>query len=74
VVDLARTPCLRQTPLHVVGFAVNDAPLPDISPTVVTVTGLLRELIIACTEPNLTASEARRIRAVLNDRRRQAGT
>lgn len=61
-----------QTSLHVVGFAANDAPLPDISPTVVTVTGLLRELIIACTEPNLTASEARRIRAVLNDRLRRA--
>ena len=43
-----------------------------IMPTVVTVTGLLRELLIACTEPDLTASEERRIRAVLNDRLRRA--
>jgi AraC-like DNA-binding protein len=61
-----------QSFLHVVGFGVNNAPLPDISPTVVTVTGLLRELLIACTEPGLTASEERRIRAVLNDRLRRA--
>jgi AraC-like DNA-binding protein len=61
-----------QASLHVVGFAVNGAPLPDTSPTVVTVTGLLRELLIACTEPGLTASEERRIRAVLNDRLRRA--
>ena len=61
-----------QASLHVVGFGVNDAPLPDTSPTVVTVTGLLRELLIACTEPGLTAAEERRIRAVLNDRLRRA--
>jgi AraC-like DNA-binding protein len=61
-----------QTSLHVIGFRANAAPLPDTSPTVLTVTGLLRELIIACTEPNLTAPEARRIRAVLNDRLRHA--
>jgi AraC-like DNA-binding protein len=62
-----------QSSLHVVGFPANDAPLlPDISPTVVTVTALLRELLIACTEPDLAASEAQRIRAVLNDRLRRA--
>ena len=61
-----------QSSLHVVGFPVNDAPLPDSSPTVVTVTGLLRELLIACTEPDLPAPETRRIRAVLNDRLRRA--
>jgi len=54
--------------VHTVGFAPGDAPLPDTAPTVVTVDSLLRELLLACTEPALAAAEAERIRAVLRDR------
>jgi AraC-like DNA-binding protein len=54
---------------HTVGFRYGDAAVPlGGSPTVVSVNGLLRELLIACTEPGLPADEAERIRAVLNDR------
>lgn len=53
---------------HTVGFAVSNPPLPTAGPTIVGVTGLLRELLIACTEPGLGASQARRLRAVLHDR------
>ena len=53
---------------HTVGFPVADAPLPDTSPCVVSVDGLVRELLIACTEPDLAVAEARRLRAVLHDR------
>jgi len=54
--------------VHVIGFPVHDAPLADTSPTVIAADGLLRELLIACTDPDLTADEAHRIRAVLKDR------
>ena len=47
-----------QASLHVVGFAVNDAPLPDTSPTVVTVTGPPAEL----TMWTLGRTEAARVR------------
>jgi AraC-like DNA-binding protein len=57
---------------HTVGFPVHDAPLPDTSPTVLAVSGLIRELLIACTEPHLPPTETRRIRAVLHDRLRRA--
>ncbi|HEX3731577.1 MAG TPA: helix-turn-helix transcriptional regulator [Mycobacteriales bacterium] len=57
---------------HTVGFPVGGASLPDHSPTVVAVNGLLRELLIACTGPGLPAAESRRIRAVLRDRLRRA--
>jgi AraC-like DNA-binding protein len=58
--------------VHTVGFATAGAPLPGAAPTVVAVDGLLRELLLACTEPGLTAAEAERIRAVLRDRLRRA--
>ena len=53
---------------HTVGFR-RDAPVPlGTSPTVVGVNGLLRELLIACTEPGIPADESERIMAVLRDR------
>ncbi|WP_235619181.1 AraC family transcriptional regulator [Embleya scabrispora] len=58
--------------VHTLGFASDDIPLPVDSPTVVAVDGLLRELFVACTEPDLPAVESRRLRAVLNDRLRRA--
>ncbi|MET7304035.1 helix-turn-helix transcriptional regulator [Embleya sp. NPDC005575] len=58
--------------VHILGFASDDTPLPVDSPTVLAVAGLLRELFIACTEPDLPATESRRLRAVLNDRLRRA--
>jgi AraC-like DNA-binding protein len=57
---------------HTVGFTVDDTPLPGDRPTVVAVGGLLRELLVACTEPVLPAAEEARIRAVLGDRLRRA--
>jgi AraC-like DNA-binding protein len=54
--------------VHLIGFPVHDAPLTDTSPTVIAADALLRELLIACTDPGLTADEAHRIRAVLKDR------
>lgn len=61
-----------QASLHSLGFPLDDAPLPDDSPTVLAVGGLLRELLIACTEPDLPGPEAGRLRAVLADRLRRA--
>ncbi len=58
--------------VHTVGFPVGSAPLPDSSPTVVAVDGLLRELLIACSRPGLPAPEAERIKAVMHDRLRRA--
>lgn len=57
---------------HTVGFSVQRAPLPDTSPTVLAVDSLVRELLVACTEPDLPPAEGRRIRAVLHDRLRRA--
>lgn len=57
---------------HTVGFPVDANPLPGGTPTVVAVGGLLRELIVACTEADLPAAESTRIRAVLGDRLRRA--
>ena len=60
-----------RTAFHTVGFAVEDKALGD-SPAVVAADGLVRELIVACTEPELPAAEAVRLRAVLGDRLRRA--
>ncbi|HEY9241604.1 MAG TPA: helix-turn-helix transcriptional regulator [Streptosporangiaceae bacterium] len=56
------------TSFHSVGFAAAAAPLPGGTPTVVAAGGLIRELMIACTEAGLPRAEERRIRAVLIDR------
>ena len=61
-----------KTVVHALAFAPDDAPLPGDAPTVIAVTGLLRELITAATEPDLTAAETGRLRAVLHDRIRRA--
>jgi AraC-like DNA-binding protein len=58
--------------VHTVGFPADEAPLPVVAPTMVAVDGLLRELLIACTEPDLPAPESQRLRAVLGDRLRRA--
>ncbi|GAA3746619.1 hypothetical protein GCM10023082_48910 [Streptomyces tremellae] len=58
--------------MHTMGFPPGDAPLPVEAPTVVAVDGLLRELLLVCTEPDLPAGEARRLRAVVEDRLRRA--
>lgn len=57
---------------HTVGFPVASAPLTDGSPVIIAVSSLLRELLIACTAPGLTAAESRRIRAVTRDQLRRA--
>lgn len=56
------------TSFHSVGLSSAAAPLPSGTPTVVAAGGLIRELVIACTEPGLRPAEERRIRAVLLDR------
>jgi len=57
---------------HTIGFALGKAPLPEDSPTIVTVNSLLRELLIASTDVDLPVGEARHIRAVLRDRLHRA--
>lgn len=57
---------------HTVGFPVASAPLTDSSPVIVAVSSLLRELLVACTDPGLPAAESRRVRAVVRDQIRRA--
>jgi AraC-like DNA-binding protein len=57
---------------HTVGFPATDAPLSGGSPIIVAVSGLLRELLIACTDPRLPAAESHRVRAVVRDQLRRA--
>ena len=47
-----------RTSFHTVGFTVGENPLRAESPTVVAAGGLLRELIMACTEAGLPPAEA----------------
>jgi AraC-like DNA-binding protein len=58
--------------VHTIGFAAHDTLLKSETPVVVAVDALVRELIIACSEPSLPQQEARRLRAVLRDRLRRA--
>jgi AraC-like DNA-binding protein len=54
--------------IHTLGFDVEDLlALPD-TPAIVAVNRLLRELLVALTEPGLPQPEANRLRAVLRDR------
>lgn len=57
---------------HTVGFpARGTAALLDVrTPTIIAVDALVRELLIALTDPTLTAAETRHLRAVLRDRLR----
>lgn len=58
---------------HTVGFPPGEpAPLPVDRPAVLAVGGLLRELLVAGTDPAVTGGPARRIRAVLRDQLRRA--
>lgn len=57
---------------HSVAFPAARAPLPADSPAVVAVGPLLRELLVACTDPTLGEAEVRRVRAVINDQLRRA--
>jgi AraC-like DNA-binding protein len=57
--------------LHTIGFSMDDAPLLDISPTVLAVTNLARELIVAVADSKLPGPESRRIRMVLRDQLRR---
>jgi AraC-like DNA-binding protein len=57
---------------HSVGFGVDSAPLADRDPTVIAVSPLLRELLVACTDETLPPGEVRRTRAVLRDQLRRA--
>ncbi|HEY1642090.1 MAG TPA: helix-turn-helix transcriptional regulator [Streptosporangiaceae bacterium] len=58
--------------VHTIAFPAGAPPVPGGSPVVIGVDGLLRELLIACTDPGLPAGETRRIGAVLGDRLRRA--
>ena len=58
--------------LHTVGFARERPPLPETGPTIVAVSPLLRELLIAIADPSLTASELSRVRGVLRDQLRRS--
>jgi AraC-like DNA-binding protein len=54
--------------LHLLGLPASTNPLALDAPTVLTVSPLLRELIVACThDPDDTTPERRRLRAVLLD-------
>ena len=58
---------------HTIGFPADGAPLlPSVSPTVIAVDALLRELLIALTSTALSLGEAHRVRAVVRDRLRRA--
>ncbi|MDG6104072.1 helix-turn-helix transcriptional regulator [Dactylosporangium aurantiacum] len=57
---------------HTVGFPPRDPPLPAGAPTVVAVGPLLRELLVACTDPALPQDEEVRLRAVIRDRLHRA--
>lgn len=57
--------------IHTVGFDAGDPPLQPSAPAIVAVTGLLRELLVALTDPATPPPEADRLRAVLRDRLRR---
>lgn len=57
---------------HTVGFPIADPPLPAGAPTVVAVSALLRELLVACTDADLPHAEEVRLRAVIRDRLHRA--
>src|SRR5580658_3115232 len=58
--------------IHTIGFDVGVAPLPPGSPAIVAVNGLLRELLLALTDPETPPAEVDRLRAVLGDRLRRS--
>jgi AraC-like DNA-binding protein len=56
------------TEVHTLQFPLGRSPLPPDTPTVIAVPALLRELLVASTEPDLTPGERDRLRAVIVDR------
>jgi AraC-like DNA-binding protein len=58
--------------IHTLGFNVERPPLAADSPAIVAVTALLRELLVALTDPTTPALEADRLRAVVCDRLRRS--
>src|ERR1700691_5010961 len=56
--------------IHTLGFDVERPPLAADSPAIVAVTALLRELLVALTDPATPAPETDRLRAVVCDRLR----
>jgi AraC-like DNA-binding protein len=56
---------------HAVGFDASSAPLVEHEPTVIAVSPLLRELLVACTDETLPEAEIQRIRAVIRDQLRR---
>ncbi|MEU1180165.1 helix-turn-helix transcriptional regulator [Streptomyces sp. NPDC005820] len=60
------------TRVHTIGFAPDDAPLSTATPTVVSVEPLLRELLMARSDPGLSAPESDRLQAVVRDRLRRS--
>ncbi|RKQ91136.1 AraC-like DNA-binding protein [Solirubrobacter pauli] len=57
---------------HAIGFARERPPLPATAPMIVAVTPFLRELLIAAADPELSAAETGRVRAVLRDQLRRS--
>jgi AraC-like DNA-binding protein len=58
--------------IHTLGFDVGTPPLSPGSPAIVAVNGLLRELLLAVTDPDTSPPEVDRLRAVLGDRLRRS--
>jgi AraC-like DNA-binding protein len=56
-----------QSSFHTVGFPAKEAPWREPDPTLVSVSPLLRELLITCADPALTRAEVQRVRAVIGD-------
>jgi len=52
---------------HTVGFPAAEPPWNEPDPTLVSVSALLRELLIACADPDLSRPELRRVRKVIGD-------
>jgi AraC-like DNA-binding protein len=57
--------------IHTVGFGISAPQLDPDSPAIVAVTALLRELLVALTDPATPPPEVERLRAVLSDRLRR---
>jgi AraC-like DNA-binding protein len=57
--------------IHTLGFDVGAPPLAADGPAIVAVTTLLRELLVALTDPATPSPEVDRLRAVLRDRLRR---
>ncbi|MEV6348270.1 helix-turn-helix transcriptional regulator [Actinoplanes sp. NPDC051851] len=58
--------------VHTLAFPAGEPLLDGRTPIVIAVSALLRELLMASTEPGLPTAEGRRLRAVIRDRVRRA--